>query len=71
MKSPFNTWFVKQFGKPVFKTVKAEQAARDELTVRRHELHALEREMLAHEVYEAKKQAALYAWGARNAQVAK
>jgi hypothetical protein len=64
MKSPFNTWFVKQFGKPVFKTPKAAQDAREELQSRRQQLQALEREMSAHEVYEAKKQAALYAWNA-------
>lgn len=64
-QSDFDKWFTMQFGPPTFKTPDEAQAAHDELASRRSQLNALEREMARHELYEARRTAALYAWQAK------
>jgi len=66
-QSEFDKWFTMQFGPPTFKTPDEAQAARNDLASRRSQLNALEREMARHDLYEARRTAALYAWQAKPA----
>lgn len=65
MASEFDKWFTEQFGKPVFKTPEAAQTAREDLNSYRLKFDALKNEMRRHEMYEAQRTAALYAWQAK------
>jgi hypothetical protein len=63
-KNDFNGWFERLFGKPPFKDEQEEQAAREEIVTQRIKLDHLEREMRRHEMHEARRMAALFAWQA-------